>query len=145
LLVNISFFGQTKIFMQFLLLGLVAALAPLEQADGSPIYFGPWYDRLAGDSVEQHNKRIDYKPFSMFQADVNITATLQASSVDEIFTGITGSQTDAVVYLTVYPIEGFDVITDAAVSDLATRVGSLTKDGHRIFIRYASEMVFGFN
>jgi hypothetical protein len=128
----------------FLLFGLALALAPLEQADGSPIYFGPWYDRLAGDTVEQQNKRIDYKPFSMFQADVNITATLQASSVDEIFTGIVGSQTDAIVYLTVYPYEGFDVITDAAVADLATRVGALTKDVHRIFIRYASEMVLVF-
>lgn len=128
--------------MQVLLLSLVAAaMAPLEQPDGSPVYFGPWYDRLAGDTVAQLNERLNYKPFSMFQADVNITETLQSSAVDEIFAGIVGSNTDAVVYLTVYPYNGFDVITDAAVNDLATKVGALTKDGHKIFIRYASEMV----
>lgn len=130
------------IFKLFLasFISATASLAPLEQPDNSGVYFGTWVDRLHGDSVNATNQRLNYKPMSLFQGDVNLTSTLQSDFVDDIFNQITGTNTDAIVYLTVYPIQGFANVSDLAVSELATKVANLTNRGSRIFIRYASEM-----
>lgn len=77
---------------------------------------------------------------SLFQGDVNLTATVQLDLMDDIFNQIAVTKTDAIVYLTVYPFQGFSVITDSAISQLANKVGGWTKNGTRVFIRYASEM-----
>jgi len=42
----------------------VNALEPLEPASG--IYFGPWYDRIHGDTPESIQRRVNHKPFSFF-------------------------------------------------------------------------------
>ncbi|KAJ3300807.1 hypothetical protein HDV03_001972, partial [Kappamyces sp. JEL0829] len=83
---------------------LVYGLANLEQPNGSPIYFGSWFDRLHGDTPAATNNRLNYRPFSLFQSDVNITETLQGDYFDDIFKKIQETGTDAAVYLTVYPI-----------------------------------------
>ena len=103
-------------------------------------YSGTWVDRLNGDSVKATNARLNYKPMSMFQGDVNLTSVLQSDFVDDISSQIIGTGTDAIIYLTVYPFEGFSNVSDAAVAELAAKVGKLTHSGSRVFIRYASEM-----
>ncbi|KAJ3360338.1 hypothetical protein HDU91_004663 [Kappamyces sp. JEL0680] len=86
---------------------------------------------------------------SLFQSDVNITATLQGSDFDDIFVRIKETGTDATVYLTIYPIgteqcihwlEGYSAVSDAAVADLSSRIAKQVALGTKIFIRYASEM-----
>ena len=77
---------------------------------------------------------------SLFQGDVNLTSTLQSGLVDDIFSQVTGTGTDAIVYLTVYTYEGYSNVSDAAIAQLGAKVANLTQSGTRIFIRYASEM-----
>ncbi len=43
---------------------------------------------------------------SLFQGDVNLTATVQLDLMDDIFNQIAVTKTDAIVYLTIYPIRG---------------------------------------
>ncbi|KAJ3277273.1 hypothetical protein HK104_003473 [Borealophlyctis nickersoniae] len=115
----------------------VAAQNPLEPPNGK-MYFGAWYDRLQNDTPVAINSRLGYKPLSFFQSDINLTSTLQLPTEFDQQVDATG--TDAILYLTVYPIQGFDVVTDSAVADLAKEVKSLCDKGRRVFIRYASEM-----
>ncbi|KAJ3300806.1 hypothetical protein HDV03_001971 [Kappamyces sp. JEL0829] len=130
--------------MQPILISLLATclygLAPLEKPDGSPIYFGTWFDRPHGDTAVATNARLNYKPLSLFQSDVNITETLQAADTDDIFAKIKETGTDAIVYLTVYPMEGYGNVSDGALADLSGRIAAQTALGTKIFIRYASEM-----
>jgi hypothetical protein len=64
---------------------------------------GAWFDRLHGDTAKAINARLNIKPLSLFQSDVNITATLQAEYLEDIFAKIEETNTDAIVYVTVYP------------------------------------------
>jgi hypothetical protein len=89
-----------------LLFSAILALSPLEPPDNSGIYFGSWYDRLHGDTPVATNARVNYKPLSFFQSDVNITSTLQSASLDNFVSQVAATATDAFIYLTVYPMEG---------------------------------------
>ncbi|KAJ3044109.1 hypothetical protein HDV00_003213 [Rhizophlyctis rosea] len=111
-------------------------LAPLEPPDGK-LLFGAWYDRLKNDTPVAINTRVG-KPLSMFQSDINITDTLQMP--DQFRQQLEATNTDAIMYLTVYPFWGFDNVTAAAVGQLADVIGDLTNSGRRVFLRYASEM-----
>ena len=53
---------------------------------------------------------------SLWQSDINITSSIQADAMDQIFSQIENSKTTALVYLTVYPILGFGNVTDAAIA-----------------------------
>ena len=90
--------------------------------------------------MEAINARVGYKSMSLFQSDVNITNVLQADYMDDLVQQVTKTKTDAIVYLTVYPFEGFGNVSDAAINQLAEKVANVTKTGTRMFIRYASEM-----
>jgi hypothetical protein len=99
------------------------------------------FDRLNGVTPAEINAQFDYKPLSLWQSDINITDTLQSEYFDDILTKITASKTTALVYLTIYPIEGYDAVSDAAVAELAAKVKKTTEGHSKMFIRYASEMV----
>lgn len=60
--------------------------------------------------------------------------------VSQFFEQVEASNTDAYAYLTVYPIDGYEVVTDAAIDEMAQLIGNVTKGGRRVFLRYASEM-----
>ena len=77
---------------------------------------------------------------SLWQSDINITSSIQADAMDQIFSQIENSKTTALVYLTVYPILGFGNVTDAAIAAFAGKIQALTAKGTKLFIRYASEM-----
>ncbi|KAJ3360336.1 hypothetical protein HDU91_004661 [Kappamyces sp. JEL0680] len=85
-------------------------------------------------------KRFGYKPLSLWQCDVNITQTLQTDAIDNIFDQIVSVNSSALIYLTVYPIEGFGNVSDTAVADLAAKLQSITSKGFKVLVRYASEM-----
>jgi hypothetical protein len=118
---------------------LLAQLAPLEPAENK-MYLGAWYDRLNGDTPAKINSRLNYKPMSFFQSDMNITDTLQSGAIDQFIQHIEETQTNAFVYLTLYPFEGFDKVTDRAVDEFVDKVKGIVSKGHKIMIRYASEM-----
>jgi hypothetical protein len=80
------------------------------------------------------------KPMSLFQSDVNISQTLQSEFVDHFFAQLDATGTDAIAYLTVYPMEGFEAVSDSALNELASKIANQTRKGRRVFIRYASEM-----
>ncbi|KAJ3037647.1 hypothetical protein HDV00_001452 [Rhizophlyctis rosea] len=121
-------------------LSTIKAQVPLEPPNGR-LLFGPWYDRLHGDSPALVINRLGYNP-SMYQSDINITHTLQVPT--EFIRQMDETQTDAIMYLTVYPIEGFDNVTDSAITDLAGVISQQVTKGRRVFLRYASEMNGGW-
>lgn len=77
---------------------------------------------------------------SFFQSDVNITSTLQSEFLDSFLAQVSETNTSAIVYLTVYPMEGFDKVSDSALSDLSSRLKKAVDSGRKVFIRYAPEM-----
>ncbi|KAJ3245436.1 hypothetical protein HK104_007956, partial [Borealophlyctis nickersoniae] len=99
---------------------------------------GAWYDRLLGDTPAAINARVAYKPLALFQSDINITDTLQLPT--QFVEQVAATNTDTILFLTVFPIEGWDVMTDAAVEQLVKVIADLTNGGRRVFLRYASEM-----
>lgn len=121
-------------------LSLVGCLAPLEQPDNTGIYLGAWYDRINGDSPEKIIKRVDYKPFIFWQADINISATVQSDELDQFVNHVMDTKTNAFIYLTVYPIHGFEQVTESAIKDFAGRIKQIVDKGKKVMIRYASEM-----
>ena len=75
-----------------------------------------------------------------FQVDCNITATLQSDAIDQFAQQVADTNTDAFLYLTVYPYDGFEAVSDQAFNDFVAKIASLVNSGTRIMIRYASEM-----
>jgi hypothetical protein len=131
-----------KIIISFLVT-IIYSLAPLEQSDGSGIHFGAWYDRLNGDTPVKINKRLGSKPMSFFQSDMNITETMddeQMGYIDEFVKQVEATNSDAFIYLTLYPFFGFERVTDLAIDQFAQRVKKIVDSGRKILIRYASEM-----
>jgi hypothetical protein len=126
-----------------LLATVVNSLAPLEQPDGSPIHFGAWYDRLNGDTPAKMIERVGSKPFSFFQSDMNITETMddeQMGYINQFVEQVEATNSDAFIYLTLYPFFGFERVTDKAIDQFAQRVKKIVDSGRKILIRYASEM-----
>ncbi|KAJ3305161.1 hypothetical protein HDV03_001923 [Kappamyces sp. JEL0829] len=120
---------------------LVSCLAPLEQPDNSGLYLGVWYDRLNGDTPQDTMQRYAGNPFSFWQADVNITASgFQSQVVDQFVSQVSLVDSKAFLYLTVYPMDGLNVIPDTVVQGFAAKIASIVNRGLKIIIRYASEM-----
>lgn len=115
----------------------LAKATHLEPPDGK-ILFGPWYDRVTGDTIVDITKRFNYKKFSFVQSDINITDHLQYP--DEFIKHLDDSKADTIMYLTVYPFEGFDKVTDEAYDEFVQLIIKLVNAGRRVLIRYASEM-----
>ena len=121
-------------------LSAIAAQAVLEPADGAGIYLGPWYDRPNGETPEKINKRFNHKPFSFFQSDMNITDTLQLEFVENFIQQVEETGTDSFLYLTIYPWDGYDKISDSALNDLANVIKRVADKGRKTLLRFASEM-----
>ena len=120
------------------MIGTLTALAPLEPPEGK-ILFGPWYERLNGDNPVSINQRLNAKlPF--FQSDFNLTDDCQPKEIDIFFNQIHATDTNAIAYMTIYPIDGFHSVTEAALQTLTLKIVEAVNKGIRIFIRYASEM-----
>ena len=119
---------------------LIFALAPLEFADDGKLYMGPWYDRLDGDTISSIIQRVNHKSWSFFQSDFNLTSDCQPEAMNQFFQQLDDSGTDAIAYVTLYPIQGFDNVTDGAISQVSGILASQIQKGHRIFLRYGSEM-----
>lgn len=77
---------------------------------------------------------------SFFHSDVNITSVFQSDAFENFMDHLDSTKTDAIAFLTVYPYDGFDVVSDAAITDFSTRVAAHLKKGRRFLIRYGSEM-----
>ncbi|KAJ3412550.1 hypothetical protein HDV05_000584 [Chytridiales sp. JEL 0842] len=123
---------------------MASAQAPLEPPAGK-VLLGAWYDRILGDTPTAINNRLAYQPLSFFQTDIDLSGKLKPMTgpniTDQFLTQLTESNTDALAYLTVYPFEGFDAITDAQLTDLANRIKRILEGGRQgIFLRYAPEM-----
>ncbi|KAI9205030.1 glycoside hydrolase superfamily [Polychytrium aggregatum] len=113
----------------------VSALAPLEPDTG--IYFGTWYDRLGGDTPTAINSRLNYKPLTLFQSDLNISSTLQDPT--QIFQQMQ-TVPGAVLLLTLFMYDSLDGVSDAALSDLGNKLAQYNSQGGKVILRYASEM-----
>ncbi|RKP02712.1 hypothetical protein CXG81DRAFT_24677 [Caulochytrium protostelioides] len=114
----------------------------------SGLLFGMWYDRLSGVTPSDIEDKLQSHHISMWQSDINITDTLQDAS--PFLRDVEKINTDAAIFLTVYPFEGIDAVSDGAIADLAKLLGRLTAQKltaasgasatRRVFLRYASEM-----
>ncbi|KAJ3259119.1 hypothetical protein HK103_003006 [Boothiomyces macroporosus] len=107
-------------------------LAPLEPEDG--VYLGSWWQDP--DTPSRTNERV----IENNVGDTDIGATIDTSALDRIFSGIDDTNTDAILYLTLYPKDGMDAVSEDALDTLCKYVGYATHAGRRVFIRYASEM-----
>ncbi|KAJ1548532.1 hypothetical protein HK405_002838 [Cladochytrium tenue] len=132
----------------------VAALAPLEPADGTVI-IGGWLDTSdspAGhDSSTSFNSRLDIRA-GAFELGQNIPVTVAPSPPYPqntlLYANLTdlSEHTDATVFLTVYPNQGFDAVTDDDFSKLATQISQITQNTARqVMLRYAPEMNGNWN
>ncbi|RKO86458.1 hypothetical protein BDK51DRAFT_37803, partial [Blyttiomyces helicus] len=100
---------------------------------------GSWYDRLKGDTPVQVNSRYTPHPLSFFQSDINITGggifLLGGDTLDpaptQFISQISATNTDAILYLTVYAYGGFANITQTAYGELASVVKNVTDSGRR--------------
>jgi hypothetical protein len=102
---------------------------------------GAWWDRLNNQTPSMINQRFGYKPLSIWHSDVNITDTFQNEYFDDIIAQIEATDTNAAIYVTVYPYDGFDQVSESALQDFIDKVKRVTSSGKKMFIRYAPEMV----
>ncbi|KAJ1552245.1 hypothetical protein HK405_012078 [Cladochytrium tenue] len=119
-----------------------SSLAPLEPS-GSSLLFGAWYDRPNGDTPLAINSRLQLN-LSIFQTDIDLSGAVKPLTgpniTTQFLTHLEDTGTDAVAYLTVYPLAGWGNVTDEQISDLISRVTAIIDTGRSIFIRYAPEM-----
>ena len=76
----------------------------------------------------------------MWQSDMNLSDSFQVKEAEQFFKHIQDTNSDAIMYLTVYPMEGFDKVTDDGLQQMVEFVVKVVSSGRSIFIRYASEM-----
>lgn len=110
------------VFLSLIHLSVISALAPLEPPQGS-FYFGPWYERLNGDYPTSINQRLEYN-VSFFHSDFNLTDDCQPQEIDMFLDQVAATNTNAIVYMTIYPMQGFAAVTDAALQTLTLKVQS---------------------
>jgi beta-mannanase len=60
--------------------------------------------------------------------------------MSRFFQQVDDSKTDAIAYVTLYPIMGFDNVTDSAISQASSMLSAQIQKGRKIFLRYGSEM-----
>lgn len=79
---------------------------------------------------------------SFFQANINIPEDVKL--VPGHLAQVDKTGTDAIFYLTVYPMSGFDRVTEGDIVALAKMLDEASAAGRRILIRYAPEMNGGY-
>ncbi|KAJ1568257.1 hypothetical protein HK405_003122 [Cladochytrium tenue] len=129
-------------------------LALLEPADGTLI-LGGWLDTSdtsAGhDTTTSFDERLGVKAGAFVLAQ-NIPVTVAPSppypNNTLLYANLTGlaEHTDARIFLTVYPNDGFSSVTTADFEDLANQIAQITKNTTRqVMLRYAPEMNGSWN
>ncbi|KAI8609847.1 glycoside hydrolase superfamily [Chytriomyces sp. MP71] len=118
--------------------------APLVPADGA-VLLGAWYDRNNSDTPSRVNARLNYKPLSFFQTDVDFGGTLKPWTapnvvIPQFLDQLKKTNTDAMGMLTIYPYQGYSNITDKQIQDMADSLNAIVNAGHSLFVRFASEM-----
>lgn len=131
--------GKMLVLVSLFLIA-VRALAPLEFEEQGKLYMGPWYYLQGGDSVLSIIDRVNYKPWSLFQSDYNLTSDCQPEQMNRFFQQLDDSKTDAIAFVTLYPIMGFNNVTDGAISQVSGILSAQIQKGRKIFLRYGSEM-----
>ncbi|KAL8286187.1 hypothetical protein RQP46_004675 [Phenoliferia psychrophenolica] len=113
---------------------------------GNQVLFGAWIDTQEGylDTPSLFNQRIGYNvPVYQIAQEIplpkyNYTSGAGGAAPENL---IELSQTDAAVFLTVYPTDGFDAVSDADFTALAQQISDYhTINNRTVFLRYAPEM-----
>ncbi|KAJ3035552.1 hypothetical protein HDV00_003649 [Rhizophlyctis rosea] len=117
-------------------------LAPLEPATNKTLLaFWLDLDPTAGnDDPAAANKRISLN-IPVFQFAFDIPGSLQPANQDKsVYELVKETGTNAGVYLTLYPRQGFDKVDDAAVKTVVDFVKDLNSKNVSVWVRYAPEM-----
>lgn len=110
-------------------------------SDFSKLKLGVWYDRERGDAPTSINSRLglENKTLTFWQSNIFATNTIESLKLNQFILDVEQTNTDAFIYLTVYPWDGFDKFDDDALHLLARKVRDITATGREILLRYAPE------
>jgi hypothetical protein len=118
----------------------------IEPPDGK-LFFATWLDTtdsspLAGDGDRPSlfNERLGFNT-SCFQYAQNIPIDTYPFPYEQVYS----LNTDAIVYLTVYPRPTPWTITDDQIANLTAQCSQMNDDGRRVMIRFAPEMNGNWN
>lgn len=125
-----------------------ASLALHEPPEGK-VMFGAWVQTEEGDTPSLFNSRLGYNA-SVIQIAQNIplspynyTTGAGGGAPEEL---IERTATDAAVFLTVYPSQGFSVLTDDDFTALGNQILNWTENYNRsVFLRWAPEFNGNWN
>ncbi|KAI8913205.1 glycoside hydrolase superfamily [Gorgonomyces haynaldii] len=130
--------------MLSLLLSLVQAQAVDEP---SKVLIGAWLDTadsapgaLDGDRPVKFNERMGFKA-SVFQYAQNIPIDTYPFPYEQI----TDTNSDAYVFLTVYPRPSPWTVTDEQITNLTLQMKKINDGGRRVLMRFAPEMNGNWN
>ena len=86
------------------------------------------------------NRLQSASPLMIWQSDMNLSDSFQVKEAEQFLQQVEDTNSDAIMYLTVYPMEGFDKVTDDGLQQMVEFVVKVVSSGRSMFIRYASEM-----
>ncbi|KAJ3004899.1 hypothetical protein HKX48_000992 [Thoreauomyces humboldtii] len=114
---------------------LVSALAPLEPSSG--IMLGVWMDTNPGaDTPTDFNARFGHN-VAMVHLAQNIPLDYSALAPVSL---IDATNTNAILYLTVYPVGSADALSDVQIQELVKQVTTYASSGRGVLLRLAPEM-----
>ncbi|KAJ3387888.1 hypothetical protein HDU84_000424 [Entophlyctis sp. JEL0112] len=129
----------------------VSALALYEPADGNVVW-GSWVDTSAsastgtgGDSPSLFNGRLG-RSTGVFELSQDLPLAISQYDNSELTANLSmieATGTNAIMFLTVYPNNGFDAYSDADVAKLAYQLANITDpslSARRVMLRFAPEM-----
>ncbi|KAJ3023828.1 hypothetical protein HKX48_000516 [Thoreauomyces humboldtii] len=117
--------------------GVAASLAPLEPP--SKLLFGAWLNFIKqADSPTLLNQRFGQAAVGVFQSNFNIPEEL--GIVQGLIDMVDATNSDAIMYLTVYPMSGLGNVTDDNITTFGNVVQASVLKGRKFMIRYAPEM-----
>jgi hypothetical protein len=80
------------------------------------------------------------KPLSLWHFDFDIGFEIDISGILMANQYVSQTQTDAVLYLTIYPKMGFQFVQYKSIKDLAFALNEIVRSGRRVLLRYAPDM-----
>jgi hypothetical protein len=129
-----------------LLTTLALGLELIEPPDGK-VFFATWLDTADsspgsgdGDRPLAFNQRMGFNA-SCFQYAQNIPIDTYPFPYEQVYT----LETDAIVYLTVYPRPSPWTVTDDQIANLTSQCSQMNRDGRRVMIRFAPEFNGNWN
>jgi hypothetical protein len=122
------------------LLDIILSKALFEPPDGK-VYLGAWLDFGNGDTTLKFNKDMNFNA-SFFQEAQDMP--LKPNPRDNLYaidaTKITDLNTDAFIFLTVYPRDMDAAMEDNVIANLTGQVKAYNDKGTRVFLRLGPEM-----